>query len=83
MKKIIAVLMCLFLLTLCVVSCAKDDTPEESDTVTASDVTTANNPSATKPSESTPTTTKPEDKEEQLGEAGGEKVEDTNWTKPY
>ncbi len=83
MKKIIAVLMCLFLLTLCVVSCAKNNDPEESDTVTVTDVTTADNSKDTKAPETNPTTKEPEEEEEQLGEAGGDKSGDTNWTKPY
>ena len=69
------------MLTLCVVSCAKNNDPEESDTVTATDVTTADNSKDTKAPETNPTTKEPE--EEQLGEAGGDKSGDTNWTKPY
>lgn len=80
MKKIIAVLMCMFLLTLCLVSCGKDNKTEvESSASEVTDATTEDSKDTT-----TPTDTGEYDTVDEggIGEAGGEDDE-KNWSKPY
>ena len=80
MKKFIAILICMLLLTTCFVSCTKTDVPENTDSQEVSDTIgeTENNggeTSDTDPADSG-------EKDDGIGEAGNNNA-DGNWTKPY
>lgn len=83
MKKIIAVLMCMLLLTACFVSCNKDDVPETTDSDEISDTVTDNGGETGDDGKDT-SDTEPNNKTEDdgIGEAGNNSA-DESWTKPY
>ena len=84
MKKIIAILMCMLLLTMCFVSCKDDevtentDTQEVSDTVADESGSDTNDVDGNKPDNGNTNDTE----DEGIGEAGDNNSEG-NWTKPY
>lgn len=79
MKKFIAILICMLLLTTCFVACTKDDVSEDTETQEVSDTIgeTENNGVET-------SDTEPEGgaEDDGIGEAGNNNA-DGNWTKPY
>ena len=79
MKKFIAILICMLLLTTCFVACTKDDVSEDTETQEVSDTIgeTKNNGGET-------SDTEPEAgaEDDGIGEAGNNNA-DGNWTKPY
>lgn len=84
MKKIIAILMCMLLLTMCFVSCKDDevtentDTQEVSDTVADESGSDTNDDGGNKPDNGNTNDTV----NDGIGEAGDNNSEG-NWTKPY
>ena len=83
MKKIIAILMCMLLLTLCFISCNKEDVSENTDSQAISDTVTDNSGETGDEGGDTSDTDASKDTEEEgIGEAGNNNA-DGNWTKPY
>ena len=83
MKKFMAVLICMLLFTVCLVSCGKGDEPKESNTVESMDTATGGETNEPPASDTNPPDTGDNGgKNEAIGEAGGENNDD-NWTKPY
>ena len=83
MKKFIAILMCMLLLTMCFVSCDKTEVPENTDTDEISD-TVIDNGTETDDDGNDTSDTNPVggEKDDGIGEAGDNNA-DVNWTKPY
>ena len=82
MKKIIAILMCMLLLTLCFISCNKEDVSENTDSQAISDTVTDNSDETDDNGGDTSDTGTTNDTEDEgIGEAGNSA--DANWTKPY
>lgn len=79
MKKFIAILICMLLLTTCFVACTKDDVSEDTETQEVSDTIgeTENNGGETSDTEP-----KGGAEDDGIGEAGNNNA-DGNWTKPY
>ena len=83
MKKIIAILMCMLLLTLCFISCNKEDVSENTDSQAISDTVTDNSGETDDNGGDTSDTGTTNDTEDEgIGEAGNNNA-DGNWTKPY
>ena len=83
MKKFIAVLICMFLLTSCFVACNNGDVPENTDSQEVSDTVTDNSDETGNEGGDTSDTDASKDTEEEgIGEAGNNNA-DGNWTKPY
>ena len=83
MKKIIAILMCMLLLTLCFIACNKGDDVENTDSQGVSDTVTDNSGETGDEGGDTSDTDASKDTEEEgIGEAGNNNA-DGNWTKPY
>ena len=83
MKKFIAVLICMFLLTSCFVACNNGDVPENTDSQEVSDTVTDNSGETGNEGGDTSDTDASKDTEEEgIGEAGNNTA-DGNWTKPY
>ena len=83
MKKIIAILMCMLLLTMCFASCKDDEITENTDTQEVSD-TVIDNGTETDDDGNDTSDTNPVggEKDDGIGEAGDNNSEG-NWTKPY
>lgn len=81
MKKIVAILMCVCLLTVCFVSCKNDEITENTDTQAGADTTTDVTDGNGDVNGDTPGNTD-ETQGEGIGEAG-DNNSDGNWTKPY
>ena len=83
MKKFIAVLICMLLLTSCFIACNKDDDVENTDSQEVSDTVTDNSGETGDEGGDTSDTDASKDTEEEgIGEAGNNNA-DGNWTKPY
>ena len=82
MKKFIAILICMLLLTTCFVACTKDDVSENTDSQATSDTVTDNSGETDDNGGDTSDTGTTNDTEDEgIGEAGNSA--DANWTKPY
>ena len=82
MKKFIAVLICMLLLTSCFIACNKGDDVENTDSQAISDTVTDNSGETDDNGGDTSDTGTTNDTEDEgIGEAGNSA--DRNWTKPY
>ena len=83
MKKFIAILICMLLLTMCFASCKDDEVTENTDTQEVSD-TVIDNGTETDDDGNDTSDTDPAggEKDDGIGEAGDNNA-DVNWTKPY
>ena len=83
MKKFIAILICMLLLTTCFVSCKNNEVPEDTEAPEVSDTVTDNSGETDDEGGDTSDTDASKDTEEEgIGEAGNNNA-DGNWTKPY